>query len=115
MEKNIIFAFRGEPLCFVHVLLNALDLHEHGRGGEIVIEGEAVKLVGEMSRPDHFLHALYRRAREKELIVAVCKACSAKMEATEAVKAEGLPLVEHISGHPSMAHYMAEGYRVITF
>ena len=114
-EKQILFAFRGDSLCFIHVLLNALDLDEHGYGGQIVIEGEAVKLVGEMSRPEHSLNALYRQVREKGLIVAVCKACSAKMEATAAVEAEGLPLVGHISGHPSMAHYLAEGYRVITF
>jgi hypothetical protein len=114
-EKNILFAFRGEPLCFVHVLLNALDLAEQGRGGQIVIEGEAVKLVGEMSRSDHFLNALYRQVREKGLIVAVCKACSAKMKATAAVEAEGLPLVGHIAGHPAMSHYLAAGYRIITF
>ncbi|ADH84833.1 putative cytoplasmic protein [Desulfurivibrio alkaliphilus AHT 2] len=114
-EKQILFAFRGDPLCFVHVLLNALDLHEQELGGWIVIEGEAVKLVGQISRPEHFLNAFYRQVREKGLIVAVCKACSAKMEVTAEVEAEGLPLVGHIAGHPSMAHYLKEGYRVITF
>ncbi len=113
--RTILFAFRGDPLCFIHVLLNALDLHEKGRGGAIVIEGEAVKLVPEMSREDHFLNALYRKAREKGLIVAVCKACSAKMNVTGAVAAEGLPLVGHIGGHPSMARYMDDGYQIITF
>lgn len=114
-EKIILFAFRGDPLCFIHVLLNALDLHEQGREGKIVLEGEAVTLVPVMSREGHMLTPLYRKAREKDLIVAVCKACSAKMNITEAVLAEGLPLVGHISGHPSMAHYLNNGYRIITF
>jgi len=28
--KHIFFAFRGDPMCFVHVLLNSLDLNEKG-------------------------------------------------------------------------------------
>jgi hypothetical protein len=28
MKKVALFAFNGEPMCFVHVLLNALDMKE---------------------------------------------------------------------------------------
>jgi hypothetical protein len=38
------------------------------------------------------------------------------MKVTEAVEEEGLPLVGHISGHPSsMGKFIEEGYRIITF
>jgi hypothetical protein len=114
-EKIVLFAFRGDPLCFIHVLLNALDLHERGLEGSIVIEGEAVKLIPVMSREGHFLAPLYQQAKEKGLIVAVCKACSAKMKVTEAVEQEGLPLVGPMSGHPSMGRFIEEGYKIITF
>jgi len=30
MKKVALFAFNGESLCFVHVLLNALDLKDKG-------------------------------------------------------------------------------------
>lgn len=30
MEKVALFAFNGEPMCFVHVLLNALDMKKKG-------------------------------------------------------------------------------------
>jgi len=114
-EKIVLFAFRGDPLCFIHVLLNALDLQERGLEGSIVIEGEAVKLIPVMSQEDHFLAPLYQQAKAKGLIVAVCKACSAKLKVTEAVEQEGLPLVGHISGHPSMGKFIEQGYRIITF
>ena len=52
-QKKVLFAFRGDPLCFVHVLLNGIDLHERGQEGLIIIEGEAVTLVPEMSKPGH--------------------------------------------------------------
>ncbi|MCI5210749.1 MAG: cytoplasmic protein, partial [Candidatus Electrothrix sp. ATG2] len=56
MQKTIIFAFQGNPLCFIHVLLNALNMAEQGMEGKIILEGEAVKLVSEMAKSDHFLH-----------------------------------------------------------
>ena len=40
-EKVVLVAFQGEPMCFVHVLLNALDMHERGFDVKVVIEGAA--------------------------------------------------------------------------
>jgi len=113
-EKTAIFAFQGNPMCFIHVLLNAIDLHEKGMEGAIVIEGEAVKLVPDMSEPGHFLSKHYERAKELGLIREVCLACSKKLGVAEAVKEAGLPLKGDMSGHPSMSKYLADGYRVIT-
>lgn len=114
-SKTVLFAFRGDPMCFVHVLLNALDLHERGREGKIVIEGEAVQLIAEISLDSHFLHALYAKTKEMGLIDAVCLACATKLGALEDIKFENLPLVDDMNGHPSMGRYIEEGYEVITF
>jgi hypothetical protein len=62
-QKKVIFAFRGDPLCFIHVLLNGIDLYERGQEGLIVIEGDAVTLVPEMAKSDHFLFTLYQKAK----------------------------------------------------
>jgi hypothetical protein len=115
MTKTALFAFRGDPMCFVHVLLNGLDLAEKGLEGKIIIEGEAVKLVSEMARPDHFLHQLYTRAREKNIIVGACRACSSKLGVAAEVEKEGVALIGDMSGHPSMAEYIENGYSIITF
>ncbi len=114
-EKPVIFAFRGNPMCFIHVLLNAIDLHEKGREGKIVIEGDAVALVPEMREPDHMLSALYQKTKELGLIVAVCKACSMKLGVADAVQKEGLPLFGDMSNHPSMSAFLDDGYQIITF
>ena len=37
--KTVLFVFNGDPMCFIHVLLNALDLHGHGHETCIVMEG----------------------------------------------------------------------------
>jgi hypothetical protein len=65
MQKTIIFAFQGNPLCFIHVLLNALNMAEQGMEGKIILEGEAIKLVPEIAKSDHFLHKLYTKAKEE--------------------------------------------------
>jgi len=39
MEKVALFAFNGEPMCFIHVLLNALDMKEKGIDVKTIIAG----------------------------------------------------------------------------
>ncbi|WP_339133886.1 MAG: DsrE family protein [Candidatus Electrothrix sp. GW3-4] len=114
MQKTIIFAFQGNPLCFIHVLLNALNMANQGMEGKIILEGEAVRLVPEMAQADHFLHNLYSKVKEKGLLVGACQACSRKMGVAEAVSAEGIPLIGEMAGHPAMAEYMKQGYTVMT-
>ena len=115
MNKTVLFAFRGDPMCFVHVLLNGLDLAERGMAGKIIIEGDAVKLIPEMARSDHFLNQLYRKAREQNIIVGACRACSTKLGVKIAVEEEGIELIGEMSGHPAISDYLAQGYTVITF
>lgn len=114
-RKKILFAFRGDPLCFIHVLLNGLDLYERGLGGEIVVEGDAVTLIPEMAAPGHFLHSAYRRAREAEIIHGACRACSNKLGVAEKVEKEGVALVGDMANHPSMGAFIEQGYDIITF
>ncbi|WFS61960.1 DsrE family protein [Pseudodesulfovibrio thermohalotolerans] len=110
-----LYAFNGELMCFVHVLLNALDMKDRGKEAIIVFEGAAVKLVPELEKPENPFHQLYQRAREAGLVAGACKACSSKLGVLDAVKASGLPLLDDMSGHPSMAAYMDKGYTVLTF
>jgi hypothetical protein len=115
MKKIVLFAFNGELMCFVHVLLNAMDMHEKGYEIRIVIEGAATKLVSELAKPDNPLHKPYEKVKALHLMDGACRACSKKMDALEAVKAEGLKLLDEMAGHPSIARYKEEGYDVIVF
>ena len=111
MNKYVIFAFNGDQMCFVHVLLNALDMESKGLEGKIVIEGAAVKLIKEL---EESANPLYLKVKEKGLIDAVCKGCSAKMEVLAYNESTGLPIVGDMSGHPSFESYIAKGYQIIT-
>jgi len=115
MQKTVLFAFREDPLCFIHVLLNALDLQAKGFQAGIVLEGAATKLVTLLETSGHFLNPLYLKAREQNLFFGACKACSAKMGVLEAVQAAGLPLLDDMSGHPGVAAYQQQGFSVLIF
>jgi hypothetical protein len=115
MKNTVFFAFRGDPLCFIHVLLNSLDMDGKNMGGKIVLEGESVTLVNEMAKSDHFLNQLYTKVKDRNLIIGACKACSLKLGAVQALEAENIALIGEMSGHPSMADYVSQGYNVITF
>ena len=58
---------------------------------------------------------LYEKAKGLDLIDGVCKACSNKMGTLDAARDQGLRLLDEMTGHPSMARYMEEGFEVITF
>jgi hypothetical protein len=115
MKKVAFFVFNGEPMCFIHVLLNALDMNDRGYEVKIVIEGSATKLVPGLAKEDNPMYRLYEKTKGLDLIDGVCKACSNKMGTLEAVKAQGLRLLDEMTGHPSMARYQEEGFEIITF
>jgi hypothetical protein len=115
MEKVLFFAFRDDSMCFVHVLLNSLDLNDKGMDGKIILEGEAVKLVQEIADEKHFLNKLYVKVKERNLFIGACKACSNKLGAVEALGDENIPLIGEMMGHPAMSDYIQRGYRIITF
>lgn len=115
MKKVVLFAFNGELMCFVHVLLNALDMKEQGFEVKIVIEGSATKLIPDFGIEGNLLNGPYNKVRAENLIDGVCKACATKMGTAEDAKTMGLALLGDMWGHPSMAKYLKDGYEVITF
>ena len=115
MKKVALFAFNGDPMCFIHVLLNALDMHAKGQEPRIILEGAATRLIPELDKPGNPLQAFWIKARNLDLIDGVCKACSNKMGTLAAAEDQNLTVLDEMSGHPSMARYRAEGFEVISF
>lgn len=115
MKKIALFAFNGEPMCFVHALLTALDMNERKYDVKLIIEGTATKLVETLSDPGAQFAGLFARVKEKKLIDCVCSACSHKTGSLSSVEEQNLPLCAELKGHPSMARYIEEGFEVITF
>lgn len=114
-RKVVIFAFNGDPMCFIHVLLNTLDMKRRGYDVKLVIEGSGVKLISPLDAEDHPLNKLYREVKDAGLVECVCKACANKMGTLGSAEEQGLPVCGTMSGHPSMGDYMDDGYEVLIF
>jgi hypothetical protein len=115
MKRIALFAFNGDPVCFVHVLLNALDMNEKGYVAKIIIEGSATKLVKPLAEPDNPLHKYWEKAKGLNLVEGVCKACASKMGTLKQAESQGLTLLDDMSVHPSMTRYIDAGFEIITF
>lgn len=115
MKKIALFVFNGEPMCFIHVLLNAINLHENEYEVKIIIEGASVKLIPDLYNSSNPLNKLWRKVLDLELVEGVCKACSTKLGTVDAAKDYGLNLLDDMSGHPSIFSYKSKGFEIITF
>lgn len=115
MKKIAVFVFNGDPMCFTHVLLNALDMKSGGDDVLIIVEGAATGLTPVLAAADHPLNGLWGKARTAGLVGGVCEACSRKMGTLNAAKAQDLPLLNDMNGHPGMARFQKDGYEIITF
>ena len=45
MSKILFYAMTGEKLCFLHVLMNAVDLAGKGHEVKVIFEGRSVALA----------------------------------------------------------------------
>lgn len=115
-RKILLTAFRGDLMCFVHVMLNALDLKKEGHTVEILLEGEATKIpMLYVQNPKLEFNPLWNQILENKLIAAVCRACSKKMGSYEAVEQLKLPINGDMSGHPPLSKWIEAGFEIITF
>jgi hypothetical protein len=50
VNNFMLFVFNGDFMCFIHVMLNALDMKDRGNETGIVIEGSAVRLLPDLAQ-----------------------------------------------------------------
>jgi len=114
-KKFVLVTFNGEPMCFAHVLLNALDMKEKGYDVKVVVEGAATKLLNKLNNDEEPFGKLFLQVKDKGIIDCVCHACSIKMGTFESAKDQGLPMCNDMMGHPPLSGYLEQGYQIITF
>jgi hypothetical protein len=114
-QKFALFAFNGDPMCFIHVILNALDFKKKGFEVKVIVEGSATKLAREFENMQNPFYDKYNELKNSGLVDCFCKACSNKMESLPDVQKLGFETCDELMGHPSMARYINQGYTIITF
>lgn len=113
--KKAFFAFKGDPVCFIHVLLNALDMNAKGMDVKIVMEGAATAIIPDLVLPSNPLNSMWEKAKSLGLVAGVCKACAMKMGTLDSAKNQKLLVLDDMNGHPSMTAFIENGYEILTF
>ena len=111
MKKILFYAMSGEKMCFLHVLMNAVSLHEAGNEVKVIFEGSSVKLPSVLEEEKN---PLYLEAKEKDLLAGICVACSKAMDVYEKNQELGLELLDDMQGHAGMKAYVEEGYELVS-
>ncbi|TAH74958.1 MAG: hypothetical protein EWM47_00830 [Anaerolineaceae bacterium] len=111
MKKVLFYGMNGHKMCFQHILMNALDLHDAGAEVKIIFEGQSVTLVPVLEKENnHF----YNKAKEAGIIAGICLACSKVLEVYDDNLSSGLAMLDDMYGHAGMRKYIEEGYEVIS-
>ena len=114
MKKVAVFAFSGDPGCFAHAMLTAMDMKDRDFDVKAVIEGDATKLLSLLRNETKPYADVYRRFRDRGLIDCVCRTCATKNGVVPVVIEQDLRFGDDMSGHPGMAAYLEQGYEIVT-
>lgn len=115
-SKCVIFvhAKEDEGAKAAHALLYATELHDAGIEVKLVFDGAGVKsLAAFATNTDKPSYNLYLKVKELGLIAGVCEFCSTAMGVGEVVLQTGIPALNEINGHPSIAEFVKNGYTPI--
>lgn len=111
MKKVLFYGMTKEKMCFQHILMNALDLHQANAQVQVIFEGASVTLIPVFEAEKN---ALYLQCKELGLIAGACLACSKMLQVYDEVVASGLDLIGEMMGHAPMKPYVFDGYEVIS-
>lgn len=80
---------------------------------KIIFDGAGVKWIPKLADESNKLHDGFEKLRDN--IAGVCSFCSNAFGVKNAVQSSGVQLLDEFEGHPSLKHYIDNGYQVITF
>ncbi|MDO5754744.1 MAG: hypothetical protein Q4P28_00715 [Tissierellia bacterium] len=112
MKKVLFYVMEKEKMCFMHVLMNALDLKKEGHEVKIIFEGASVQLPQVFEEEKN---PLYEKAKNEKIIEGACKACSKMMGVFEINEKLGLKLLDDMNDHAGMKPFIEKNFEVIVF
>jgi hypothetical protein len=115
MKKTAFFVFNDDPMCFAHVLLNALDMDARGYEVQMIMEGEATKLLPGLENEKTATFSMWQQVKEKKLVAGVCRVCSKQMGTQDSATKQNLALLDDMSGHPSFGGFRDNGFEIVVF
>lgn len=104
---------KGDLGRVVNALETAKEFSDAGDDVELVFDGAGTQWIEQLSDQNHRYHHLYSEV--KETIAGACHYCADAYGVLEAVRAEGVNVLDEHDGHPSLRRLVIAGYQLITF
>lgn len=99
----------------LHALLYARELKAHGHEAVLVFDGAGTQWAEEWTKPDssHPLAPTYRKLREAGVTEIVCDYCAGAFQVKGKLAEREVALTGEFEGHPSVARWVDQGYRLL--
>ncbi len=110
----LLFAGPEMPCKLQHAFIFARDVAQKGGEAAIVFEGNSLKWLPALAKPEHSLRKMFNTVKGEGLIVGACRGCAVAHRAVEAAELLELPLINDAFGHVSLTPFVEKGYQIVT-
>ena len=97
----------------VNGLMAAKEFKDAKDDVQVVFSGAGTKWIGELAKPEHKLHGMYKDLQGS--IVGACSFCAGAFGVAGEVADSGVNLLEEYGTNMSFHSLVQNGYQVITF
>lgn len=97
----------------VNALLAVKEFKDGKDNVKLIFSGAGTRWISELANPKHQLHETYSAVKDR--IAGACGFCASAFGVTDAVKANGIRVLEEYGTNMSFRALLDEGYQVITF
>ncbi len=101
-----------------NALAAAYDFKQRGDDVTILFQGAGTRWIGQLTKAEHAVHALFEEVKDK--VAGVSSGCADVFGAKEEAEKSGFDLISDNSvpgtaGLPSLRKLASEGYAILTF
>jgi hypothetical protein len=120
-KRKLLFLLFSDDACRQnHALMYGIDLYQKGHEVKILIEGQATRVLNEITDPDSHTGELLRQAHKIGIVAGTCarasSGCSSNDPArnvAEIARAHGIDLLSDMDGHAGIESFVHDGYEIV--
>jgi hypothetical protein len=100
----------------VHALLYARDLAEHRYQVVLIFDGAGTGWATELRKPENPFHKHYLKMQQEGVVEVICDYCAEEFGVKDGLQEKQREKLHgDYEGHPSIVHWIEQGYQILVF